>query len=82
MNHPMKGLGLLPQTLVKNIDFFVAALSQTFISALQLDPDGMYSQVGSGVVEKFSDEYVRLKRFDGSTSHYARDITKFQHNHA
>lgn len=51
----------MPQTLIKNADFFVAALSQTFVSALQLDPDGMYSQVGFGIVEKFSEEYVRLK---------------------
>lgn len=72
----------MPQTLVKNVDFFVAALSQTFVSALQLDPDGMYSQVGTGVIEKFSEEYVRLKRFDGTFSHYARNITKFQHNRA
>ncbi|WP_238650273.1 hypothetical protein [Paenibacillus piscarius] len=72
----------MPQTLAKNIDFFVAALSQTYVSALQLDPDGMYAQVGAGVVEKFSDDYVRLKRYDGTTSHYARDITKFQRNQA
>lgn len=72
----------MPQTLVKNIDFFVAALSQTLVSALQLDPDGMYSQIGCGIVEKFSEEYVCIKRFDGSVSHYARDITKFQHNRA
>lgn len=51
----------MPQTLVQNADFWVAALSQTFVSALQLDPDGMYSQVGVGIVEKFSEEYVRLK---------------------
>ncbi|OKP99118.1 hypothetical protein [Paenibacillus sp. P46E] len=70
----------MPQTLVKNVDFFVAALSQTFVSALQLDPDGMYSQVGIGIVEKFAEDYVRLKRFDGSISHYDREITKFQHN--
>lgn len=70
----------MPQTLVKNIDFFVAALSQTYVSALQLDPDGMYSQVGIGIVEKFSDDYVRLKRYDGSVSHYDRELTKFQHN--
>lgn len=72
----------MPKTLIENVDFFVAALSQTFVSALQLDPDGMYSQVGIGIVEKFSEEYVRLKRFDGTASHYARDITKFQHNRA
>lgn len=70
----------MPQTLVKNADFWVAALSQTYVSALQLEPDGMYSQVGFGIVEKFTDEYVRLKRFDGSFSHYDRNITKFQHN--
>ncbi|WP_249899826.1 hypothetical protein [Paenibacillus sp. PK3_47] len=67
---------------MKNIDFFVAALSQTFVSALQLDPDGMYSQVGSGIVEKFSEDYVRIKRFDGTVSHYSRSVTKFQHNKA
>ncbi|AIQ42655.1 hypothetical protein R50912_23325 [Paenibacillus sp. FSL R5-0912] len=78
----MEGAGIMPQTLVQNADFWVAALSQTFVSALQLDPDGMYSQVGVGIVEKFSEEYVRLKRFDGTVSHYARDITKFQHNQA
>lgn len=72
----------MPKTLVKNIDFFVAAMSQTFVSALQLDPDGMYSQVGYGIIEKFSEEYVRVKRFDGSVSHYDRDMTKFQHNRA
>ncbi|QSF43699.1 hypothetical protein [Paenibacillus tianjinensis] len=72
----------MPKTLVKNIDFFVAAMSQTFVSALQLDPDGMYSQVGCGIIEKFSEEYVRVKRFDGSVSHYDREITKFQHNRA
>ncbi len=70
----------MPKTIIHNSDFFVAALSQTFISALQLDPDGMYAQVGIGIIEKFSDESVRLKRFDGSYSHYARDITKFQTN--
>ncbi|WNS44252.1 hypothetical protein [Paenibacillus sp. MMS20-IR301] len=70
----------MPRTLVDNADFFVAALSQTFVSALQLDPDGMYSQVGVGIVVKFSEDYVRIKRFDGTSSHYARDITKFQHN--
>ncbi|GGF92200.1 hypothetical protein GCM10010912_41440 [Paenibacillus albidus] len=70
----------MPHTLVKNVDFFVAALSQTYVSALQLDPEGMYAEVGTGLVQQFSDEYVRLKRFDGSYSHYARDITKFQRN--
>ncbi|ASA23221.1 hypothetical protein [Paenibacillus donghaensis] len=70
----------MPQTLVKNVDFLVAAMSRTFVSALQLDPDGMYAQVGVGLVEKYSDEYVRLKRFDGTVSHYDREITKFQHN--
>lgn len=70
----------MPHTLVKNIDFFVAALSQTYISALQLDPDGMYSEVSRGLVEKFTDEYVRLKRYDGSFSYYDRDITMFQRN--
>lgn len=68
----------MPQTLVKNIDFYKFALSQTYISALQLDPDGMYSEVASGIVELFSDEQVRLRRYDGSVSHYARDNTKFQ----
>lgn len=70
----------MPQTLVKNVDFLVAAMSRTFVSALQLDPDGMYTQVGIGLVEKYSDEYVRLKRFDGTVSHYDREFTKFQHN--
>ncbi|CAM4243816.1 MULTISPECIES: hypothetical protein [Paenibacillus] len=72
----------MPKPLVKNIDFFVAAMSQTFVSALQLDPDGMYSQVGYGIIEKFSEDYVRVKRFDGTVSHYDRGITKFQHNRA
>ena len=70
----------MPQTLVKNVDFLVAAMSRTFVSALQLDPDGMYARVGFGLVEKYSDDYVRLKRFDGTVSHYDRNITKFQHN--
>ncbi|WP_150265958.1 hypothetical protein [Paenibacillus tepidiphilus] len=72
----------MPQTLSKNLDFFVAALSQTYVSALQLDPDGMYAQVGYGIIEKFSESYVRLKKYDGTVSHYDRDITKFQHNTA
>ncbi|SET60152.1 hypothetical protein [Paenibacillus sp. NFR01] len=70
----------MPQTLVKDVEFFVAALSRTFVSALQRDPDGMYSRVGFGVIEKFSEDVVRLKKFDGTVSHYARDITKFQRN--
>ena len=70
----------MPHTLVKNIDFFVAALSQTYISALQLTPDGMYSEVSKGIVEEFSDQVVRLRRFDGSVSYYDRDTTKFQRN--
>ncbi|MEK4238769.1 hypothetical protein [Paenibacillus sp. FSL H7-0714] len=70
----------MPHTLNKNIDFFIAALSQTYITALQLDPDGMYSDVASGIVEEFSDVQVRLRRYDGSVSHYARDNTKFQRN--
>jgi hypothetical protein len=68
----------MPHTLVKNIDFFVAALSQTYVSAMQLDPDGMYSRVGFGVIEKFSEGYVRLVGFDGAISHYDRETTKFQ----
>jgi len=70
----------MPNTLVKNIDFFIAALSQTYITALQLDPDGNYSEVATGIVEQFSDEQIRLRRQDGSISLYARDNTKFLRN--
>ncbi|CAM2825176.1 hypothetical protein PASE110613_02725 [Paenibacillus sediminis] len=65
-------------TLVKNIDFFVAALSQSVVSAWQEDPAGVYCEIGSGYVEMFSDNYVRIRNQDGTKSHYARDITMFQ----
>ncbi|WP_379131754.1 hypothetical protein [Paenibacillus sp. sgz500958] len=68
----------MPHPLLKNADFLTAALSQSFVSALQLEADGMYSQVGVGRVEQYSEEYVRLKSYDGSVSHFPREGTKFQ----
>lgn len=70
----------MPYPLTHDAEFFVAALTRKFVSALQLEPDGMYSQVGVGLIEQYSEDYVRLKNFDGTVSLFARDITKFQYN--
>ncbi|AIQ64825.1 hypothetical protein D3C81_217300 [compost metagenome] len=69
----------MPYTLMKNVEFFTAALSRKYVFALQLGPDGMYSRVGTGIVEMFSDDLVRLKNFDGTATLYSRNDTKFQH---
>ncbi|AHV98301.1 MULTISPECIES: hypothetical protein [Paenibacillus] len=69
----------MPYTIMKNAEFFTAALSQKYVFALKIGPDGMYSRVGAGLVQMFSDEYVRLKNFDGSVVLYSRSDTKFQH---
>ncbi|MFD1773041.1 hypothetical protein [Paenibacillus rhizophilus] len=69
----------MPYTIMKNAEFFTAALARKYVFALQIGSDGMYSRVGSGLVEMFSDEYVRLKNFDGSIVLYSRSNTKFQH---
>ncbi|MEK3704503.1 hypothetical protein D3C76_1147170 [compost metagenome] len=67
-----------PRTLQKNIEFFTAALSQCMVSAWQEDPAGVYCEVGCGVVERISEDSVRIRNNDGTKSHYARDITMFQ----
>lgn len=67
----------MPHTLLQNTDFFIAALSGTFISAWQLDHEGMYAQVGLGRVTKFTDDYIRIVNVDGSVSIYDRAVTKF-----
>lgn len=69
----------MPYTLLKNAEFFTAALTRKYVAALQIGPDGMYSRVGSGLVEMFSDEMVRLKQFDGTFTLYSRKDTKFQY---
>ncbi|WP_433582035.1 hypothetical protein [Paenibacillus amylolyticus] len=67
-----------PRTLQKNIEFFTAALSQCMVSAWQEDPAGAYCEVGCGIVERISEDSVRIRNNDGTKSHYARDITMFQ----
>ena len=66
-----------PRTLQKNIEFFTAALSQCMVSAWQEDPAGVYCEVGCGIVERISEDSVRIRNNDGTKSHYARDITMF-----
>ncbi|KAA9007540.1 hypothetical protein F4V43_03350 [Paenibacillus spiritus] len=68
----------MPQTLEKNVDFLVAALSQTFITALKLGEDGMYERVGFGRVEKYSGDLVRLRGIDGTVNHFERGAVRFQ----
>ncbi|MFP4978724.1 hypothetical protein ACE6ED_25180 [Paenibacillus sp. CN-4] len=70
----------MPHKLVDDTDFWVAALSQTFVSAWKLDPDGMYAQIGYGRIEMFSEERVRLRLIDGSFTHLEREATRFEHN--
>ncbi|PYE48207.1 hypothetical protein HUB98_11775 [Paenibacillus barcinonensis] len=67
-----------PRTLQKNIEFFTAALSQCVVTAWQEDPAGVYCEVGRGIVERISDESVRIRNEDGTKSHYARETTMFQ----
>jgi hypothetical protein len=70
-----------PRILQKNIDFFIAALSQTPVTVWQEDPTGVYCEIGSGLIEMFSDTTVRVRNADGSKSHFDRDITMFQGVH-
>ncbi|CAH1201518.1 MULTISPECIES: hypothetical protein [Paenibacillus] len=67
-----------PRTLHKNIEFFAAALSQCTVTAWQEDPAGVYCEVGRGIVERISDESVRIRNDNGTKSHFARDMTMFQ----
>ncbi|WP_068620107.1 hypothetical protein [Paenibacillus tuaregi] len=65
-------------TLTADMDFFAAALSQRIISAWQEDEAGVYCELGRGIVEKYSPDYVRIRNIEtGKKSHYARDITMF-----
>ncbi|MNS43560.1 hypothetical protein D3C72_759710 [compost metagenome] len=65
-------------TLTADIDFFAAALSQKIISAWQEDEAGVYCEIGRGVVEKYTSDYVRIRNIEtGKQSHYARDMTMF-----
>lgn len=48
------------------------------VSAWQEDPAGVYCEVGCGIVERISEDSVRIRNNDGTKSHYARDITMFQ----
>lgn len=67
-----------PRTLQKNIEFFTVALSQCVVTAWQEDPAGVYCEVGRGIVEKISDDSVRICNENGTKSHYARETTMFQ----
>lgn len=65
-------------TLTADIDFFAAALSQKAISVWQEDEAGVYCEIGRGIIEKYSPEYVRIRNIDtGKKSHYARDMAMF-----
>lgn len=69
----------MQNTIVANVEFFAAALSQKVISAWQEDPAGIYCEVGRGIVEKYTENYVRIRNVDtGRKSHYVRETTMFQ----
>ncbi|AWB44270.1 hypothetical protein DCC85_08605 [Paenibacillus sp. CAA11] len=69
----------MQNTIIANIEFFAAALSQKVITAWQEDPAGVYCEVGRGIVEKYTETYVRIRNVDtGKKSHYARETTMFQ----
>ncbi|MDO7907055.1 hypothetical protein Q5741_11570 [Paenibacillus sp. JX-17] len=67
-----------PRILDKNIDFFVAALSQSLVSVWQEDPAGVYCEIGVGYVEQFSDDTIRIRSEEGRLSYFARDNAMFQ----
>ncbi|WP_223066748.1 hypothetical protein [Paenibacillus caui] len=69
----------MPNTIIANIEFFTAAISQKVISAWQEDPAGVYCEVGRGVVEKYTETYVRIRNVEtGRKSYFARETTMFQ----
>lgn len=69
----------MPNTIIANIEFFAAAIAQKEISAWQEDPAGVYCEMGHGVVEKYTETYVRLRNLETDRkSYYARETTMFQ----
>ncbi|MFK0525838.1 hypothetical protein ACINKY_26875 [Paenibacillus illinoisensis] len=53
-------------------------MSQCVVTAWQEDPAGVYCEVGRGIVERISEDSVRIRNENGTKSHYARDMTMFQ----
>ncbi|NOV03967.1 hypothetical protein [Paenibacillus planticolens] len=59
--------------LESDADLFAAALSQTTVSVLQTDADGVYCEVDRGIIEKFTDKSVRLSTITDEIAYYYRD---------
>lgn len=59
--------------LESDADLFTAALSQTPVSVLQTDVDGVYCEVDRGIIEKFTNKSVRLSTITDEIAYYYRD---------
>jgi hypothetical protein len=64
--------------LEDNIEIFAAALSQTNVFVWTLDPQGVYFQVDSGIVEWYTPDHVKVRSSDTSKSIiYPRETCEF-----
>lgn len=63
----------MQKMLESDADLFIAALSQSTVSVLQTDADGVYCEVDRGIIEKFTNKSVRLSTIMDEISYYYRD---------
>lgn len=67
------------RSLFTDMDFFIAALSQTLVSTWDENEDSTYCCVGLGYVEQYNPEWIRIRDAkDGSTMYYSRDLIHFR----
>ncbi|NOV02974.1 hypothetical protein [Paenibacillus planticolens] len=61
-----------------DIEIFIAALTQTPVYVWSLDPLGVYYQVNSGIIVKYTPDEVRIyNEQDSSSKWYSRETTEF-----
>ncbi|MCD1257540.1 hypothetical protein B5M42_001650 [Paenibacillus athensensis] len=60
-------------------ELFAAALSQTSVYVWSLDTYGVFFQVGTGIIEKFTPDYVRVRseQEPGKRILYPRESCEF-----
>ncbi|MNI06080.1 hypothetical protein D3C73_590490 [compost metagenome] len=65
--------------LESDIELLTAALTQTPVLVWSLDQLGVYFQVDSGIVLRYSPDHVKLRRLDDSTKTliYPRESCEF-----
>jgi hypothetical protein len=65
-----------------DIELFTAALSKACVYVWAMDPQGVYYQVNTGVVEEYSPDYVKLRSHQHPRkSHiYSRECYEFSIN--